>query len=211
MGELRAARWVHEIREDGSSSSSVSCVEPEGDWCIVNRLGNLALPGTRGWNARDEEYGKAEFLALLISWLQSLGPRVIDPPGGNDLLGEGAGEWNERRLAREAGLPPLAAFAVTRPRHVPWHGCAGASLAGIEAWSEWARPLVVGTRVLGAPPGLAGACLGLARKLGLDTLALELAAGEAGWGFVACERLPEIAEGEALEALVDLAEARASQ
>jgi hypothetical protein len=52
-------------------------------------------------------------------------------------------------------------------------------------------------------------CVRLAERLGLDTLGIMLARSQAGWGFLGCERLPVIAEGAPLEALIDLAEARA--
>ena len=210
FGELRRSGWSQCISEVGASQSVVSCVQPLGAWCVVNRLGNLAVPGTAGWNGRDDEYGRAEFLALLISWLRGLGPRVIDPPGGNSLLGQSVGQWSERRLAQDCGLQPHPVFAVSRVKRAPWRGDSPSGLSGMRPVDDLACPLIVGSEVFGTPPEVRNACLRLAGKLGVDTLRIALAPGEEGWRFVECDRLPELTEGPALRALADLAEARSA-
>lgn len=168
------------------------------------------MPGTRGWNDRDDEYGRAEFLALLISWLRSLGSRVIDPPGGNSLLGQSVGEWSERRIAQDCGLVPFPVFTVSRARRAPWRGDSPSGLSGMRPASELAWPMVIGSQVFEAPPESRAACLRLADKLGADTLKIALASGETGWSFVECERLPELENGPRLRALADLVEARSA-
>jgi len=154
--------------------------------------------------------GRAEFLALLISWLRGLGPRVIDPPGGNSLLGQSVGQWSERRLAQDCGLQPHPVFAVSRVKRAPWRGDSPSGLSGMRPVDDLACPLIVGSEVFGTPPEVRNACLRLAGKLGVDTLRIALAPGEEGWRFVECDRLPELTEGPALRALADLAEARSA-
>lgn len=208
LGELRRAEWSQRIDESGASQSVVSCVQPTGVWSIVNRLGNLAVPGTPGWKPQDDEYGRAEFLALLISWLRSLGSRVIDPPGGNSLLGQSVGEWSERRLAEECGFQSHPVFAASRVKRAPWRGEPPLGLSGTRPVGGIACPLIVGTKVFGAPEEFRRPCLSLAGRLGVDTLRVALASGQGGWRYVECERLPELCESMALRALGDLAQAR---
>ena len=204
LGDLRAARWRHQVSARGEAQSFVSCIDPPGAYVLVSRIGNLTIPGAKGWGEQDDEYARNEFRALVISWLNGLGQRVIDGPGGNSLAGADGGEWRERRIALECGFALEPVYAVSRAKHAPW---SGASAKGDEP-GERAEALVVGDALFGCPDGAGDSCLRLARRLGLDTLKVRLSRGGGCWRFAGCERLPELGGG-ALAALADLAEARA--
>jgi hypothetical protein len=206
--ELRSAVWRHAISQDGEARSSVDCIAPAGAYSLINRAGNLTLPGGPGWGAKDDDYARAEFRALLVSWLKSLGSRVIDQPGGNSLAGADGDEWYERRVAVECGFVLHPAYAVTRVKYAP-RLCEAARAESVVAAGEIAEPLVVGDSIFNCPREARELCLELARRLGLDTLRIVITRSSAEWRFLGCERLPELG-GEALEALADLAAARAA-
>lgn len=204
---MRDCGWRHSVDENGGTSTFASCVG-EAPSCIVNRLGHLTIPGTPGWDERDDDYARAEFRALLISWLSSLGRKVIDRPGGNSLAGADGGEWHDRRAALACGLPLHPFFWASRSKYAPWPGSSPFATEGARPVEEAAEALVVGTRVFGSPKGFEEACLRLAGELGCDTLAILFAKASGGWSILGCERAPVVAEGEGLDALFDLALAR---
>lgn len=204
LGDLRAARWRHQVSAQGEAQSFVSCIDPPGAYALVSRIGNLTVPGAKAWGEQDDEYARNEFRALVIAWLTGLGQRVIDGPGGNSLAGADGGEWRERRIALECGFALEPVYAVSRAKHAP----ESAARAEMDKPGERTEALVVGDALFGCPDGTEESCLRLARRLGLDTLEVRLSRDGGRWRFAGCERLPELG-GAAIAALADLAQARA--
>ena len=102
-------RWEHRVGVAGASSRLVlgdgTVLDPTTVDGVVNRLCWLGAEGFAGASARDREYATGELNALGLSWLESLGGRVVNRPAGNGLAGSWRrmAEW--RGLARTVGLP----------------------------------------------------------------------------------------------------------
>src|SRR5215831_17161035 len=90
-------RWEHRVGVAGASSRLVlgdgTVLDPTTVDGVVNRLCWLGAEGFAGASARDREYATGELNALGLSWLESLGGRVVNRMA----------EW--RGLARTVGLP----------------------------------------------------------------------------------------------------------
>jgi hypothetical protein len=106
---VHECRWEHRIGTETTLSRLVvgdGTVIDSGDVDgAVNRLTWLSAEGFEGAPPSDREYAAGELFALGMSWLESLGPRVLNPPAGFSLSGawRTPGQW--RALARSAGLP----------------------------------------------------------------------------------------------------------
>jgi hypothetical protein len=101
-------RWEHRVNSSGTSSRLVlrdgTVLDSTGVDAVVNRLCWLGAETFTGASARDRGYASAEFYALGLSWLESLGGRVLNRPAGTGLAGRWRrmSEW--RSLARTVGL-----------------------------------------------------------------------------------------------------------
>ena len=187
LSELRDATWHHVLARDGSVVNSTNCHAAGTTDVVLNRLGGMTVPAPFGWTAADAEYARAEFLALLVSWLTSLGSKAIDPPFGSNLAGASPGAWAELRVAAACGLRLFEGGGATAARSA----------------------LVVGKEVLGAPECVTSMCLAVARGLRVDTLRIQLVFTRGGWTFAGCERLPPLTSDHELDALFRLLEERA--
>jgi hypothetical protein len=105
-------RWEHRISTTAASSrlllgdgTVVDSAEVGG---VLNRLGWLGAEGFGGASERDAEYAGAELYALGLSWLESLGPSVLNRPAGSGMTGAWRTQGQWRSLARSVGLPILA-------------------------------------------------------------------------------------------------------
>lgn len=133
LEQLAAARWRHRLGCQGVATDlafadglNVDAMAPD---MILNRLRyEPALLFTRMALA-DREYARAEFLALLLSWLASLGDRVIGRPAPSGLGGVRLGAWQWLTAAADAGFRTYAAAATTSARHVP-------ATAGDATWPD---------------------------------------------------------------------------
>ena len=102
-------QWEHRVGTAGASSRLVlgdgTVLDPTTVDGVVNRLCWLGAEGFAGASVRDREYATGEFNALGLSWLESLGGRVVNRPAGSGLAGSWRrmAEW--RGLARTVGLP----------------------------------------------------------------------------------------------------------
>lgn len=109
-GELvHECRWEHRIGTGTTSSRLVvgkgmviDSAEVDG---VVNRLSWLSAQGFEGAPPADREYATGELFALGLSWLESLGSRVLNRPSGFSLSGAWRTPAQWRALARSAGLP----------------------------------------------------------------------------------------------------------
>ncbi len=142
-GELvHECRWEHRIGTGTTLSRLVTgdgTVIDSGDiGGAVNRLSWLSAEGFEGAPAADREYATGELFALGMSWLGSLGTRVLNPPAGFSLSGawRTPGQW--RALARSAGLP-IVPYDSDQPDEVT--GKAGQTV------------LVIDGQVIGSPGG----------------------------------------------------------
>jgi hypothetical protein len=107
-GLVHDCRWEHRVGAAGTSSRLVlgdgTVLDAGSIDGVVNRLCWLGAEGYVGASERDREYATGELFALGLSWLESLGGRVVNRPTGSGLAGSWrrAPEW--RSLARAAGL-----------------------------------------------------------------------------------------------------------
>ena len=109
-GELvHECRWEHRIGTGLTSSRLVvgdeTVIGSRDVTAVVNRLIWLAADGFEGAPPRDREYASNELFALGLSWLESLGPRVLNRPAGAGLSGPWRTQAQWRALARSVGLP----------------------------------------------------------------------------------------------------------
>ncbi len=229
---LTAARWTHRLAADGSVTTAIdhNGIDIGAPEIVFNRLEPLTGLAFRGWSAADRGYGQAEWLALLISWLASLGNRVIGAPDGSNLNGPPDRPWPWLAAAAAAGLPPHPSGATSslrvfppprsaqeRPELMPL--AAGAMPGDRPAGhtlpaADLCDVTIVGDAVFGAiDPGadVRAALLRLAAASNTLLLAVRLAQspGDPRWRFVAANAAPVIEAGPPLVALIDLMAARA--
>jgi hypothetical protein len=105
-------RWEHRVSATDTSSrlvvgdgTVVDSAEVDG---VLNRICWMGAEGFGGASDRDAEYAGSELFALGLSWLASLGPKVLNRPTGLGLAGGWRTEGQWRSLARSVGLPILA-------------------------------------------------------------------------------------------------------
>jgi hypothetical protein len=105
-------RWEHRVGRWGASTRLTlgdgSVIDSDAVGAVLNRLLWISADGFRGADPRDRRYATAEFYALALSWLHSLGARVLNRPAGTGLAGAWRTDISWRALARLAGLPVLA-------------------------------------------------------------------------------------------------------
>ncbi|HZR48012.1 MAG TPA: hypothetical protein VFB06_00690 [Streptosporangiaceae bacterium] len=109
-GELvHDCRWEHRIgttvtasRLALGSGTVIDCGEVDG---VLNRLSWLTAEGFEGAPRRDRDYASSELFALGMSWLESMGPRVLNQPAGFSLDGSWRTSAHWRALASSVGLP----------------------------------------------------------------------------------------------------------
>lgn len=234
LAALARARWEQRLTAAGAVTTRVEISGTDVGACetVFNRIEpSLALALPR-WSAVDRGYGQAEWLALLISWLASMGQRVVGAPDGSNLSGPLDRAWQWLAAAAAAGLPPHPGGATTSARQFPPPRDAVERAELMPAWGGMAMQrdgpvghaapahavcelTIVGDAVFGAiDPGAAvrDACVALAVARNAPVLALRLAqiAGDPRWRFVAANATPVIDGGAPLAALVDLMIARAA-
>jgi hypothetical protein len=165
-GELvHECRWEHRIGTGTTSSRLVvgkgmviDSAEVDG---VVNRLSWLSAEGFEGAPPADREYATGELFALGLSWLESLGSRVLNRPSGFSLSGAWRTSAQWRALARSAGLL-VEPYGSDDPDDAP---------------DESDRTvLVVDGRVLGSPAPDAVRLVNLQRDSGLDMMEVRLSA-----------------------------------
>lgn len=234
LAALAGARWEQRLLADGTLTTRVDIGPVDIGSCdvVFNRIGSLVALALPGWSSADRSYGQAEWLALLISWLASLGGRVIGAPSGSNLAGPPDRLWMWMAAAANVGLSPHFAGATSSVRQFPPSRFAEERPELMPVMAETAksldRPLghsapaaalcdviVVGDEVFGdidPGPAARAACVALAAARNSPVLALRLGqlAGDPGWRFVAANAMPVIDRGAPLAALIDLMIVRAA-
>jgi len=165
-------RWEHRVGGSGASARLVlrdgTVLDPTTVDAVVNRLCWLGAETFTGASARDRVYASAEFYALGLSWLESMGGRVLNRPAGTGLAGRWlrTSEW--RSLARTVGLC-VVPYRSDEP--------------GVEAADTDLVALALDSEVIEADgPGVSTAVRDALARLqhaaGLDLLGVRLEAGE---------------------------------
>jgi hypothetical protein len=150
--DLAAARWSHHVDTDGRASTRI--VLPGGGVMDSDCLGAVlarcpVLPSPPGlWGAPEPErtYASAELTALVVSWLASLGGRVVNAVDGGNPCGPTWTAAGWERAADAVSFPSVRG-PVTRNVLVAGHRVLG---AGDETEADRARSLATyaGCRLL---------------------------------------------------------------
>jgi len=157
--DLVAARWSHHLTADGRATTTIGLpngrvLDDDDLEAVLFRSQNWQVPiGLRSAPAADVAYARAELSALIVSWLASLGSRVLNAVEGTSPSGPAWSAARWRQLAAGAG------FAVSD----------SARNRGV---------LVAGTRVIGAVDDAeARRCLDLAAASGCRLLEVSFTVG----------------------------------
>ncbi len=231
LERLAASRWEHRLSPTGKVVTSITFADGESAAAdvVFNRMESLSPLHFNGWSEVDAAYGRTEWFALLLSWLESLGDCVINRPAFGNLNGPADRAWMWLARAAAAGLPPHFAGATTSTRRFPPKPTALDHPALLPVVADpfppinramgYADPaittdvIVIGDAVFGDPAATPAhdGCRRLARAVATDVLSIRLAQGDTDgiWRFVAANPSPVIDGGEPLSALVALLEARA--
>ena len=183
--------WLHRVSNkrklarvtlpDGSrlDSDDISGVLNQLTWVWCPKI-SFAAPS-------DRDYAVQEFNALIVSWLASLPPPVINRATSRGLAGPWHHESTWRLLAGKAGLRTVPFRMPGPPLDV--------APTPAEA-SHWA--IVFGDAVYGADldPALTSACGRLVELAGADMLGIEFGVGRTGeWTFRAATSKPDLRLG----------------
>ena len=229
MDDLIRARWRHELTPRGAITTTHLCDthrRPDPD-IVFNRLVPMTAHFDH-WTLTDRQYAHSELHAFLLSWLESMGDRVVNRPVCGNLIGPMDKPWLWIARAHEAGLPlhPSGATTSTRRFPAPAESVERLELMPAEpatlinrAVGFAARPdalvdvLVIGDRVVrGHQAHFAhGACRRLARLTRTDVLSVRLSQlpNDDAWHFVDATAAPAIEDHEAVDAVVELLAHRA--
>ncbi|MFG2820181.1 hypothetical protein ACGFX4_12205 [Kitasatospora sp. NPDC048365] len=119
---LARARWSHRVGPDGRARTRISL--PDGTvldsaepGAVLHRLTHLPVPGLARAGAKDRDYARTEILALLASWLLSLGGRVLGTVSAYGTV--------------QGPVSPEAALAHAARRGLPVARRGGATRAGL--------------------------------------------------------------------------------
>jgi hypothetical protein len=180
--QLGLARWTHTLDPHGAASTVIELPDGrrliDGDLLtVLFRAASIPLPHFLGSSPADRHYATLEFQALVVSWLRSLGPRVVNAVDGASLVGP---SWTPRRWlaeARLAGFPVLPSTIATSARLVPgWRGTPYEARLplGPTAVAANAEALVAGDRIVGTQADRHGvACARLAARSGCRLLQVD--------------------------------------
>ena len=235
LEDLGRARWDHRLG-GGAVATRLTltdglAVDAGAHDAVLNRLRyEPTLLFTR-MQAEDRAYARAEFHALLLSWLASIDGRMVGRPAPPGLAGPQVGAWQWLQAATAAGFVPYPARATSSARLAPpgagdqpWaallpHAFHPAlDMLGIDRPRAYAPAAVDGLRltliggqaVEAVDPALAACGARLAKAMGTDILQLELArsAADDRWRFVGAEPMPVVLDPPAIDALVALVRRR---
>lgn len=125
---LSRAGWTHTVDGAGTTATTVELEDgrrfsDRDVAAVLVRSETIAVARFAASAPVDRDYAAAEMRALMVSWLRSLGPRVVN---GVDGMGLSGPSWTPRRWlveAARAGLPVSPDVWSTSARIVPgWCG-----------------------------------------------------------------------------------------
>ena len=186
---------------------------------VLCRSGSFPMVRFAGSAPADRDYATAEFQALVVSWLRSLGDRVVNDVDGVSAIGP---SWTGRRAlveAQRAGLPVMTSVVATSGRLVP--GFSGSPYAARLPWMDVAGPplehvLVAGSQAFGRlADGFGAACITLAGRVRCRLLDVSFSIDESG-GSVdrrvsSVSPVPALRETWGIEAVAQLIESIAGR
>ena len=204
-----SAAWQHRIVA-GRASTALQL--PDGSWLgdppaavVLNRM-RWVMPPTMS-SAADGQYAVMELHALLLSWFAGLDALVVNPPTPSNLAGVGFTDLDLLAHLTRRGLPIRTLELTTQRRSASSAPAAHADPP--YRWSPepsgWARVLVAGSLVLGAPSGADDLCREVAEVLRCPLLEVSLVReADRGWVVSAVDPLPALEEPAEVQAVVDL-------
>jgi hypothetical protein len=176
-------RWEHRVSPHGATAASSRLVLGDGTVldattidAVVNRLGWLGAEGFAGASARDREYATGELFALGLSWLESLGGRVVNRPAPTGLSGGWRQTVEWRSVARSVGLAALP-YDSDEPEAM---ADPGDDLVLVVDGQVVASVALAGAGAPAVEPRMADGLGALAAAVGADGLEVRLAAGTGG-------------------------------
>lgn len=106
---LSGAEWTHTVDRGGTAVTQISLpagrrIDSADLAGVLVRSEALPVPRFANSTASDRNYAAAEVRALVVSWLRSLGPRVVN---GVDGMGISGPSWSPQRWLVEAGRAGL--------------------------------------------------------------------------------------------------------
>jgi hypothetical protein len=190
--ELSLAGWTHRIDPAGRTSTTLRLADGTRfdrsiDVSVAYLASTTPVPRFLRSAAADQDYAASEFRALMVSWLYSLGDRVVNAPSGTDPSGPG---WSPGRWLIEAagaGLPVARACYATSARLLPdWHGPPGGErFPALPPAAASHTVLVAGDHVAGPlSDQFRPACGALSKRSGCRVISLQLGPGPSGPGVV---------------------------
>jgi hypothetical protein len=178
---VHGARWEHRVGGWGSRTrlrlADGREIESDDVQGVLNRLLWITADGFLGASDTDREYAGGELHALVLSWLEGFGARVINRPAGLGLSGPWRTTDQWRALAREAGLEIRA---YPEPSAQP---------------AELALVLVIDGEVIedgGAPLPVCEGTLRLVTEQGHDLIELRF---DEEWRFADATLMPAVGYG----------------
>jgi hypothetical protein len=106
---VHGATWEHRLADDGVQTvvhlDDGRVLRSQEIRAVLNRLVWMGAEGYAGASPADRTYASGELQALALSWLASLGGRVLCPPSAVALCGAYRPATHWRWLARQAGVP----------------------------------------------------------------------------------------------------------
>lgn len=131
--ELSMATWSHRLDSAGRPSTMLrlrdgTTIDSGAQVWVAYLASTVLVPRFLRAAAVDRDYAVAEFTALLTSWLNGLGDRVLNAPSGSHPSGPA---WSSGRWLMEAaaaGLPVRRSSYATSARLLPDLGRPGGVL-----------------------------------------------------------------------------------
>lgn len=126
--DLALLRWSHRTGPGGGARTTLTwrgqLLEDRDIAVVWFRERSLLSPVVSArWSDADRDYADSELRALWVSFLCSLGPRVVNCVDGTSPAGPSWSRFQWLAKAREAGLPLAKSALATSARLVPeWRG-----------------------------------------------------------------------------------------
>jgi hypothetical protein len=190
-----AVRWEHRVQTSGDAIDvrlpDQRHIRGDDIRGVLNRMHSVPLHLWRSASEKDREYVHQELLALHLSWLYSLGDRVLNPPAADGLCGAWRNVATWTQLAARAGLP------VRRYRLGDENECVG---CGQTAPLTSVTVIVVQGTVIShhVPASITASCARLSDLANTPLLGVDLDIDQHGdWHFMSASPFPDLRFGGA--------------